>query len=179
MKVLTQYSVHFRDLDNSDYEYNFTVSDSFFSCFEKSEIKGGNLDVKLILSKKPNTLELDITLTGRVKIVCDRCLEDYFQDINFNDKISVELGDETNFDTDKDFVILDRNENEINISQFIYEFAHFAIPLSHYHPNDKNGNCGCDPKMLDTLKKYSNSKKNNTVDPRWEKLTEIKNNNVK
>ena len=124
-------------------------------------------------------MDLNINICGKLKIVCDRCLEEYYEQISFADSINVEFGDETNFDTDKDYVILDRNENEINIAQFIYEFANFALPLAHYHPNDKNGNPGCNPEMLKALKKYSNIKKTKEADPRWEKLKEIKNNNVK
>jgi len=178
MKDLTQYSIPFRDLDNSDHEYTFTVSDNFFKCFEKSEILGANIEVNLLLSKNIHSLDLKISLSGTAKILCDRCLEEYEEQIYFNDSICVEFGDETNFDTDKDFVILDRNVDEINISQFIYEFAHFALPLVHYHPDDKDGNSGCNPKMLETLKKYSVKKETTITDPRWEKLQEIKNKNI-
>ncbi|HOZ29980.1 MAG TPA: DUF177 domain-containing protein [Bacteroidales bacterium] len=175
MKVLAQYSIPFRELDNSDHEYNFTVSDSFFKCFENSEIFGSDIEVKLILSKKSCSLDLNISLCGKVKIKCDRCLEEYYEDINFNDNIGVEFGDETNFDTNEDYVILDRNANEINISQFVFEFAHFALPLVHYHPNDKDGKSGCNPKMIEALQKYSDPKRIKKADPRWEKLQEIKN----
>ncbi len=155
MKSLAQYTVQFNGLDNKDYNYNFIVSDEFFTYFENSEIKGANLDVRLILTKHSDSLELDIELKGKVKIICDRCLDEYFEIINFRDIIEVKFGDETNFDTNEDYITIKKGENSINISQFIYEFAHFGLPLTHFHPQDNNGNSTCNPEMLKILERYS------------------------
>lgn len=179
LKILNQYIVPFNGLDNADYNFDFSVSDEFFSCFENSEIKGGDLTVNLILTKNAHSLELNISLKGKVRIVCDRCLDEFDEQIKFSDKISVEFGEETNFDTDEDFVILSKSENEINISQFIYEFANFALPFTRYHHADKKGNPGCDPAMLEILEKHRYKNEEKIADPRWAKLAEIKNNNVK
>ena len=179
LKVFNQYIVAFNGLDNSDYDFDFKVKDEFFSCFEASEIKGGDLTVKLILTKKPHSLELQISLKGKVRIICDRCLEEFEEKIKFSDTIMVEFGEQTNFDTDEDYVILSKSENEINISQFIYEFAHFALPFTRIHHNDKTGKSGCNPEMLAILEKHRATKEEKTADPRWEKLAEIKNNIVK
>ncbi len=179
MKFLSQYIVPFNGLDNKDYDFSFTVTDEFFTYFPNSEIKGGNVDVKLVLSKKTHSLELNIHVVGEVKVECDRCLDEYEEDIDFNNKIMVEFADETNFDTDDDFVRLKTGENEINIAQFIYEFCHFGLPFTRYHYDDENGNPGCNPEMLAILDKHRANEKQKTADPRWAKLSEIKNNNVK
>jgi uncharacterized metal-binding protein YceD (DUF177 family) len=179
MTFLNQYTVPFNGLDNTDYDFDFTITDEFFACFEKSEIKGGDVAVKLILTKKTHSLELDITVRGDVKVECDRCLDEYYEEIEFSNKIMVEFGDETNFDTDDDFVFFFYFENEINISQFIYEFCHFALPFTRYHYDDENGNSGCNPEMIAILDKLRTTKTEEIADPRWAKLTEIKNNNVK
>jgi uncharacterized metal-binding protein YceD (DUF177 family) len=174
LDYLSQYIIPFKGLDNTEYCYSFQVEDKFFEFFEKSLIKGGKIDVELNLTKRSHSLTLDLTLKGFVQLECDRCLELYDQEIHFNNSINVELGDETNFDVDEDFVLLDRNESEINISQFIYEFAHFALPFSHFHPLDKDGKSKCDPKMLELLSKHAQPEIEK-VDPRWEKLNELKN----
>lgn len=176
MKILSQYKVPFNGLDNKDYDFDFTVGDEFFACFENSEIKGGDLDIDLILTKKTHSLELEINLSGKVRIACDRCLEEYYEEIDFCDFIQVHFGEETNFDTDEDFVVLSKGENSINISQFIYEFAHFALPFTRCHENDENGNPGCNPEMLAILEKHSITEPEKLADPRWDKLQEIKNN---
>lgn len=181
MDYLNQYIIPFNGLDNNkDYDYSFVVDDIFFSFFEKSIIKGGHIDINVLINKNVTSLNLEIKLKGYIVITCDRCLDDYNQDIEFKDSIFVTFGDETDFDNNEDFVVLDRSINEINISQFIYEFANFALPFAHYHPNDKNGNSTCNPEMLKIIGSHVSQQEDiNIIDYRWEKLIEIQNNNVK
>ncbi len=174
MDYLSQYIVPFYGLDNKSYQFDFVVEDRFFDYFENEIIKGGNIDIKLTLIKKTSTLHLKFNLSGFVKIICDRCLELYDQIIKFENSIVVEFGNETNFDTNKDIVMLDKNKSEINISQFIFEFINFAIPLKHFHPDTKDGNPGCNIEMLEILNKHL-IKEDDVIDSRWEKLKEIKN----
>lgn len=176
MNLIDEYIISFNGLDTGEYNFDFKVRDEFFSYFEKSEILGGNFDVDVILIKNSNSLELDIHLVGDVRIPCDRCLDEVTEEIDFEDKIIVEFGDETNFDTNTDYVTLERGKQEINISQFIYEFAHFALPLSRMHKDDEHGHSTCNPKMLQILEGLK-PKENKDPDIRWAKLQEIKNNN--
>jgi uncharacterized metal-binding protein YceD (DUF177 family) len=176
VNYLSQYIIPFHGLDSKEHLFNFTVEDAFFDYFETKIIKGGVIDVNLDLIKESNSLHLKLSLKGSVKIICDRCLELYDQDIDFTDTIVVEFGEETNFDTNRDCVILANDKSEINISQFIYEFANFALPLQHYHPDKENGEPGCNKEMLEILNKHIVSEDNKNIDPRWEKLKELKNN---
>ncbi|MCK9255363.1 MAG: DUF177 domain-containing protein [Bacteroidales bacterium] len=177
MKSFEQYIVHFNGLDNKSYDFDFEVFDDFFKNFENSEIKGAELKAHLVLTKKTDSLELEISLLGSVSIVCDRCLDEYKEDIEFKDIIYVEYGDETNFDTNEDFVLLKRGENSINISQFIYEFAHFGLPIVHFHPENEKGESTCNEEMLKILEKYSlvEEKDEEKLDPWLSQLSEIKN----
>ena len=177
MDYLSQYIISFNGLDcGKDYVYEFKVDDVFFSLFEKSEINGGNVDVTVTINKKATSFDLNFELKGKVKVICDRCLEEYLQDIEIKDVVMVKFGNETNFDTDDDFVTIERSATNINISQFIYELAHFALPFVRVHPTDKKGKSQCNPKMLKKLEEYSIKEiETEEIDPRWGKLLEIKN----
>ncbi len=174
MNYLSQYIVPFSGLENKEHVFSFVVEDEFFTFFDDKLIKGAKLDVDLHLVKKAHSLHLKIRLNGYVKLICDRCLEVYNQQINFTDTVNVEFGEETDFDTNSDIVILDKKKSEINISQFIYEFTNFALPLQHYHPQDENGNDTCDVKMIEILNNHL-VKEEEKIDPRWEALKELKN----
>ncbi len=63
----------------------------------------------------------------------------------------------------------------MDISQFIYEFAHFALPVKHFHPNDENGDPMCNEDMLNILDDHAVVEEE-VIDSRWEKLLELKNN---
>ncbi len=172
---LDKYIIKFNGLNAGEYDFNFHVDNDFFSNFEKSEITGGNFNVDVLFIRNINSLELKLHLKGNVIIPCDRCLDDINQDIDFCDNIFVEFGEETNFDTNTDYVVLNSGSQEINISQFIYEFAHFALPLSRKHKDDEFGNSTCNPKMIRILKELK-PKESEKIDLRWAKLQEIKNN---
>lgn len=174
MDYLSQYIIPFHGLDNKDRCFDFVVKDEFFGYFEEGIIKGGDIDVQVAVVKNSSSISLTISLKGSVKIICDRCLDIYSEKIEFNDKILVELGEETNFDTNRDVVILDKNKSEINIAQFIYEFANFALPLQHYHPDTVDGKLGCNQEMLDLLEKHLLNEEDEVIDPRWDKLKELK-----
>lgn len=175
MNYLSQYIVPFGGLDNKEDVFDFIVSDEFFAHFEDNTINGGNINVNLKISEKTNSLQLTIALKGTVKVLCDRCLEYYDQAIEFSDIVMVEFGEETNFDTNQECIFLEKGKTEINIAQLIYEFSHFALPLQHYHPDTETGETGCNKEMLEILNNHMIIESEEKIDPRWEKLKEIKN----
>ena len=181
MEKENRYEILLDGLDEKEYTFEMKADDSFFQSYEKSEIKGGLVDVKITLLKKKNSLMLNFDLSGTVKLICDRCLDIYEQPIAISDDVLVNYGDETNFDTNSDAVTLSRDANSIDVSSFIYEYSHFALPIAHYHPEDADGNPTCNKKMMDLLGKYkvdeTEKKSEDAIDPRWEALRELKNNN--
>lgn len=175
-----QYIIPLDGLAEKEYTFAFKADDAFFLSHEGGEIKGGEVDVKVTLLKKKTSMLMNFDLSGTVKLTCDRCLELYNQPIEISDEILVNYGDETNFDTNSDAVTLSRDANSIDVSSFIYEYSHFALPIAHYHPEDADGNPTCDPKMIDLIDKYKveeTEKTEDAIDPRWEALRELKNNN--
>jgi uncharacterized metal-binding protein YceD (DUF177 family) len=175
-----QYIIPLDGLAEKEYTFAFKADDAFFQSHEGGEIKGGEVDVKVTLLKKKTSMLMNFDLSGTVKLTCDRCLELYNQPIEISDEILVNYGDETNFDTNSDAVTLSRDANSIDVSSFIYEYSHFALPIAHYHPEDADGNPTCDPKMIDLIDKYKveeTEKTEDAIDPRWEALRELKNNN--
>jgi len=70
----------------------------------------------------------------------------------------------------EDVVVIPETEYQFDLSSYIYEFIHLALPARLLHPDDENGNSTCDPDMLlrlDTLRTPD------TVDPRWEALRKL------
>jgi len=181
MELVNQHIIPLDGLEEREYKFTFKADDAFFQSYEGSEIKGGEVEVKVTLLKKKSSMLLNFDLSGTVKLTCDRCLELYDQPIAISDDVLVNYGDETNFDTNSDAVTLSRDANELDISSFIYEYSHFALPIAHYHPDDADGNPTCNSRMMDLLDKYkveeTEVKTEDAIDPRWEALRELKNSN--
>lgn len=174
MKDISLYNIRFDNLKIGLHNFSFEITDDFFSKIEENEedIYGANVHLDIQLLKEANSLELYFVLDGQLLVVCDRCLDKYFQTIYYEDSIKVVFADKTNFDTDADYVELSKESIEINITQFIYEFLHFALPLSHYHPLDEKNKSTCNSDMMKVIDNYV-VKDEYSIDPRWNKLAEI------
>lgn len=177
METKDRYLIMLDGLEEKAHTFEMHADDDFYQNYKEGEIKGGDVAVEIVLLKRKTSLLLTINLSGVVRLVCDRCLEIYDQPINISDEILVNYADETNFDTNNEAVTLSRDSNKIDVSRFIYEYSHFALPIAHYHSEDEYGQPTCDKKMLELIERYKVEEKEAAMDPRWEALRELNNNN--
>ena len=69
---------------------------------------------------------------------------------------------------DDDIILLPMGETELNLGQYIYEMIVLNIPQKRYHPDYLSG------KLAAPKASSSPEPTEQTVDPRWEKLKDIK-----
>jgi uncharacterized protein len=162
-------------LKEGQYLYDFEIGNNFFESFEESEIKEASLYVRVELDKRSSHVDLLIKLSGKVRILCDRCLEKFDQPIAFENRLLIKFGKHWE-DSDPDIIIVPADENELNIEQYLYEFIHLALPIKRVHPQDGPGKNSCDPEMLKKLNEHIISE-NKMSDPRWDELKKLINNN--
>ena len=172
MGGLRKYSIPFRGLTEGKHQFHFDIDEAFFDHFESSEISRGDLLARIDLDKRSQFLELNFYISGTVRVICDRCLEDFSLDIQHQARLYIRFGEKTHEQTDEVLVLAD-SENEIRLEQYFYEFIHLALPYQKIHPRDGETK-GCNPEMTKVLDSLSSedSKKKET-DPRWDKLKEI------
>ena len=168
MEKLTEYNIPIFGIKEGKHTFNYKIDSTFFALFEESELKNGSLNVELLLDKKPTFLALDFNLNGKLSVGCDRCLDEFDIDIKYETKVFVRYGDET-YEESADTMILSRNENELNVAQFILEFIEISVPYRNVHPDHENGDGGCNTNMLDKLDEYEVNEESES-DPRWDKL---------
>jgi len=172
---LNTYSIHFKGLKVGKPSFIFEVDKKFFDEFEEGEIKQGQLQVDVILTKQSQMLDLNISINGSAEVVCDRCLDSFYLPISYRGSLFVKFGEEKAEDADE-IIVLTNDDNEINLAQYIYESICLSLPLQRYH--GMNGlKEKCNKEMIKKLKSHlsSNTKKEvkNDVDPRWNKLKDI------
>jgi uncharacterized metal-binding protein YceD (DUF177 family) len=71
----------------------------------------------------------------------------------------------------EDVVVIPETEYQFDLSSYIYEFIHLALPVRLLHPDDEDGNSTCDPDMLRLLETLAPT--GDTFDPRWEALKKL------
>ena len=150
----------------------FSIDDRFFEAIDAPDVRKGELQVRLDIEKNVAGFEFRFHTTGVVYIPCDLCLDDMAQPIETENRLLVKLGKA--YSDNDDIVIVDENEGILDTSWFIYEFIALAIPIKHVHAPGK-----CNPAMSKMLAEHSTARSSEeeetkAVDPRWEKLKNLK-----
>jgi uncharacterized metal-binding protein YceD (DUF177 family) len=116
-----------------------------------------------------------IRIEGKVDISCDRCLGIYSQPVSCENRLLVRFG-KVYDDSDPDIITVPAGENELDMSQYFYEYILLALPIKRIHPSDSEGNSTCDAGMIVKLKEHIVEHEEET-DPRWDDLRKLMNNN--
>lgn len=172
MGNLKKYTIKFRELELGEHNFEFTINDTFFEHFEKSELHEGSLIANVRLLKENRLITLYISIEGNVKVMCDRCLDYFDFPIHYEGVLYLNL--DPLYEEDRvDMINIKENEGKVNLAQRFYENIHLTLPLKRVHPDDKEGNSTCNKEMLNLLEKYNKGDEEETIDPRWEKLRNI------
>ena len=175
MQARKEYIIQFVGLSIGEHEYEFIVSDKFFESLDYSEIKQGNIQVKLKLLKQSNMMVLHFEISGTVKVNCDRCTAKFDLPIQGNYKLIVKIGGNDTGNEDDDIITIAANEHELDLSQYLYEYITISLPIKRVHPDNAKGKTTCDKKMLKELNDYLiENEEKQPSDPRWDELRKIK-----
>lgn len=167
-----KYIIQFAGLKEGRHEFEFDVDDLFFEQFESSEIKKGKLSVTVILDKNRQVFEMGFFIKGTVQCICDRCLDELDLPLQYQGKLFFKFGEES-YELTDEIIILSSSEYKVDISQYIYEFIHLALPYRKIHP-DINGKSGCNSGMIQKLDSLTNNEtREKKYNPSWDKLNEI------
>lgn len=176
MNTKERLNIAFKGLKEGWHDFEFSVSDAYFAGLEYSEFEKGNLEVKVKLNRKPQYLVLEVTIEGEVGVTCDRCLDKFFMPVEFEGNLYVKFTGEDS-EGDEDLIILPPEDYEVDISHYVYESVCLSLPYQRFHPNDKKGKSTCNKEMLKQYEKHVLQQETEEIDPRWEKLKNLKNNN--
>lgn len=135
---------------------------------------GGSID--LLFYRTLHFIRVNFHVDSDVEIVCDRSLEPYIQPIESDYEIvfKVDVQEETE-DEDGAVRRFNFSTNTLSIEDEVRDTIFLNIPIKKLHPRflDEEGK----PKEFET-KSFGTTKDDKdteVVDPRWEKLKELKN----
>ena len=170
--------------DTAEYEYQ--LDNQFFADLDAPEVQKGRVNVTLKVRKTSGIYQLDFHTEGEVVVTCDRCLDEMEQPIETDDRLKVKLG--VDYSEIDDMVVVPEEDGYINVAWFIYEFIALSIPMKHVHAPGK-----CNKDMVSKLSKHLRvsgdeeddddfweedlSDEPQTIDPRWNELKKILDNN--
>ncbi|HHU99466.1 MAG TPA: DUF177 domain-containing protein [Bacteroidales bacterium] len=165
------YSIPLAGLKEARYTYDFQIGNHLFGLYEESEIKKGEFRAVVVLQKCSTHIEFDIVINGKAEVICDRCLEPFYMPVSTAKRLFVRQGSEWE-ESDPDMITMPMDENEIDLSQFFYDYIHLALPIKRIHPDDADGNSTCNPDMIRRLNDLLVHGEVQT-DPRWDDLKKL------
>jgi len=149
------YTISFKGLSLGSHVFDWVLDGRFFALYEMSEIGDASISVQLILVKHSRFLELNFVLDGWAEVSCDRCLEPLKLEIASEPRMFVKFGEHAGEDdTDDDVIILPHGEDQLDVAQYLYEYAHLSLPIRRVHPDDANGRSACNAEMIRKLEEF-------------------------
>ena len=185
-----KYKIELKNMKADSAKYEFTLDNQFFVDLDGPEVQKGKLAVELNVKKTSGVFLLDFQTEGFVIVPCDRCLDEMELPVSTSDKLKVKLG--SSFAEEGDIVVVPEEDGYINIAWFLYEFIALNIPMKHVHAPGK-----CNKGMVGKLSKHLRTSADDEddddiavelpegdvsegpqeIDPRWNELKKILNNN--
>ena len=174
MKKRGSYAVRISGVGEGDHNFSFELDREFFALFDHSEISRGEVKAEVSMDKKAGVISLHFALSGKVEVICDRCLDEFMIDVASTQTIFVKPGENPD-ELEDDVLIIGRDDHEIEVGQYLYEFLVLALPYQKIHPEDAEGNPTCNREMLNRLNAHRIEEPDNKekTDPRWDALKGI------
>lgn len=165
--------IPFKGLKEGWHDFNFRLTEKYFQAIEYAEFKQGSLDVKIQMERKATHLVFEVEVEGVVNVMCDRCLEFFDMHTEFSGSLFVKFSHENDTDIfNEELLILLPEENEVDLTHYVYESICLSLPYQKIHPLDGKGKSTCNKAMLKKIKQYG-IHLGEEIDPRWEKLKNI------
>ena len=149
MELNKQYSIAYKGLKNSSFDFVFEVDNALFAAYECRDIRGGKCRVEATMLKAEHQLDFDFTIEGEVICECDRCLEDCPIAIDYEGDLVVKFSDETDY-YDGDVMWISPADDVVDLTQYIYESIVLSLPYSRVHEEGE-----CNPEMLASFTEIS------------------------
>ncbi|MDY0780999.1 DUF177 domain-containing protein [Tenacibaculum sp. IB213877] len=175
MKDFKQFNIPYIGLKEGSHTFEYHIDKKFFDAFQFDEFNDVDATVTINFVKKSTLLELSFNVKGTVNVPCDVTSEPYNQEVNGNFPLVVKFGTEFN-DENEEILVLPYEEYQLNVAQYIYELIILSVPSKRVHPQVLDGTMESDTlKKLQELeiKEEKFVEKNDSTDPRWDKLKDL------
>lgn len=176
MDIRKQYRIPFTGLKLGLHKFKFEAGEEFFRSFEESVIGKSDVHIDVTFDKRESFFVLDFSIGGTVQVDCDRCLEQFNQEIIDEHRVYVKFDDEAKrrHEEDEDIIYISHNDVYVDLSQLIYELVNVSLPLQKICPPKADGSPGCNEKVLKILEGKQTKKEKKEPDPRWAALAKLK-----
>ena len=171
MEKKNEFLIPVSGLALGQHAYQYEINNDFFNGMDYSEVQQGKVSVKLDIDRQETMLTLHFELKGSVRVVCDRCADEFDLPIESHQEFFIKLGTENAEESD-DVAVVSADTNEYDIRSLVYEYIILAIPMHRVHPEGQ-----CNPAVIEMLNReeapIEEDEASDAIDPRWAALKDL------
>ena len=168
-----EFSVNIIGLSNKVHHYDYQLDDSFFQHYGQDIVAGGSFKVAVALDKRETFIEANFSISGNVRLVCDKSLEPFEEPLKMNKKMVFKFGEEE-VEISDEIMVIPRDKASLELGQLMYEFICLEIPLKKVHPRFRSEEEGDEDGKIIYTSGGDDTETPDVIDPRWEKLKKLK-----
>ncbi|MEN7547124.1 DUF177 domain-containing protein [Rapidithrix thailandica] len=175
---IREFSINIRNLSNKVHAFDFEIGKAFFDHFQSDLLQNGNCTAHVSINKTETMMILNFEIKGMIELTCDRSLELFDYPVEIREAIYIKFGEHYE-EQAEDMLIIPAGQISIELSQYIYEFLSLAIPSKKLHPKfeesaEETFTYSVSTESEEQQDIEENTNENKEVDPRWEKLRNLK-----
>lgn len=169
MEKENTYLIPISGLALGKHSFQYEITDDFFKGMDYSEIQQGKVSINLNIDREETMLTLTFDIEGTVRVMCDRCADEFDLPIENNQVFYIKLGTENAEESD-DVAVVPADQHDFDLTSLLYEFIVLSIPMHRVHPEGQ-----CNPEVIDMLNGMQEveEEEEETIDPRWAALKDI------
>lgn len=169
MEKENTYLIPISGLALGKHSFQYEITDDFFKGMDYSEIQQGKVSINLNIDREETMLTLTFNIEGTVRVMCDRCADEFDLPIENNQVFYIKLGTENAEESD-DVAVVPADQHDFDLTSLLYEFIILSIPMHRVHPEGE-----CNPEVIDMLNGMQEveEEEEETIDPRWAALKDI------
>lgn len=164
---LRAYRIAFRGLGLGTHLFEYVLDDAFFDNFESTKGTQGQVRAEVELVKRSLLMEVKVSIRGKVKGICDRCLGELEVAVAGEMKLYVKQSGREEGNED-DFIVLSPEDDFLDMGAYLYETYMLNRPMRVVHDEGE-----CDESMRQVLEEYVRTEDCRPADPRWDGLKKL------
>ena len=172
---IREFDIEIFSLKNGTHSYEFSIDSGFWSHFDYGLISRGTGQADVTLEKSETLIKMELMITGILRLVCDRSLEEFDYSFKTEKTMVFKYGNQEE-ELGEDVYTINPNTSVINIGQHLYEFIGLEVPLKKLHPRFQQEKDHEQDEIV-----YRDEERQEQVpysyDPRWESLRKLKHDN--
>jgi len=168
-----EYSIRYAGLPEGSHSFDYEVCGEFFtSYFPETEIRDAAVQIHIDAERHATFLELDIQISGSIRVECDRCLDPCDVQLSDSQMLIFSSAGQQHHSEDDDVVVeVGEEVDHLVLDSYLYDFILLAIPFRRVHDELEADQSACNQEMLLRIK---NLETKTSVEPIWDELNKIK-----